>query len=106
MTDSTQDKQQRRRAIRRRVVFLTIVAAVVTNVVMRIRGYAIPGRSPVRCSQGHLFETMWVEGASFTSLRLGPTTRFMRCPVGRHWAIVHPVKPADLTDEDRAALAA
>jgi hypothetical protein len=35
---------------------------------------------------------------------LGPLTRFQRCPVGHHWAIVHPVKEKDLTDEDRRAV--
>lgn len=80
------------------------VGVALLNLGMRRRGYAIPGRTPVRCARGHLFATVWVEGGSLKAVRLGPTTRFQRCPVGRHWSIVHPVKPVDLTDEERAQL--
>jgi hypothetical protein len=85
------------------IVILAVVgiSVVVLNVVMRRRGYSIPGKTVVRCSKGHLFTTTWIEGGSLKSVRLGPTTRYMRCPVGKHWAIVHPVKDADLTDEER-----
>jgi len=31
----------------------------------------------------------------------GPLTRFQRCPVGKHWTTVKPVKDSDLTDDDR-----
>ena len=87
-------------------IVAVVVAAVVvvTNVVVRRMGYDIPGRPAVRCSKGHLFRTRWVEGGSLKAVRLGPFTRFQRCPVGRHWAIVHPVKENDLTDDDRQAL--
>lgn len=71
---------------------------------MRHKGYAIPGRAAVRCSKGHLFRTTWIEGGSLKAIRLGPVRRFQRCPVGRHWALVRPVKERDLTDEDRRAL--
>lgn len=87
------------------IVAIVVIAVVIgLNVVVRRMGYAIPGRPVVRCSQGHLFRTTWVEGGSLKAVRLGPLTRFQRCPVGRHWAVVRPVKDDDLTDEDRRAV--
>jgi hypothetical protein len=88
------------------VVLVVVGIAVVTlNVVMRRKGYSVGGKTPVRCSKGHLFVTTWIEGGSLKAVRLGPTTRFQHCPVGKHWAIIHPVKDADLTEEDRRVLA-
>lgn len=88
------------------VVVLIVLGIVVVfvNLGMRARGYSIPGRTAVRCSRGHVFRTTWIEGASLKAVRLGPTTRYQHCPVGRHWAIVHPVKDEDLTDEERRQL--
>lgn len=86
------------------VLIVIAVVVVALNVTMRRRGYAIPGRAAVRCKSGHLFRTTWIEGGSLKAVRLGPTTRYMRCPVGPHWSIVHPVKEADLTDAERAGL--
>jgi len=85
------------------IVVLVVVAITVVaiNVVVRRKGYSIPGRTVVRCSKGHLFETTWVEGGSLKAVRLGPLKRYQRCPVGKHWAIVRPVKEDDLTDEER-----
>jgi len=77
------------------------VSVVVVNVIVRRRGYAIPGKTVVRCARSHLFTTTWVEGGSLRAVRLGPLTRYQRCPVGRHWAVVHPVNDEDLTDEQR-----
>lgn len=57
-------------------------------------------RTIVRCRRGHLFTTTWIPGASVKSLRLGPW-RVQRCPVGRHWSIVTPVKTAKLSDAER-----
>jgi hypothetical protein len=87
------------------VLAVVAVVVVVTNVAVRRRGYSIPGKTVVRCSKGHLFTTTWVEGGSLKAVRLGPLTRYQRCPVGRHWAIVHPVKNEDLTDAERQAAA-
>jgi hypothetical protein len=86
------------------VIILLVVAAsfVVANVAVRRKGYSIPGKTIVRCSKGHLFTTTWVEGGSLKAVRLGPLTRYQRCPVGKHWAIVHPVKNEDLADEQRS----
>jgi len=86
------------------VLVVVAVVIVVLNLALRRRGYSIPGKTAVRCSKGHLFTTTWVEGGSLKAVRLGTTTRYQRCPVGKHWAIVHPVKDAELTAEDRSAL--
>jgi hypothetical protein len=67
---------------------------------MWVRGYPIGGNLIVRCRQGHLFRTLWIPGASFKALRLG-WYRVQRCPVGKHWSIVTPVREADLSPRDR-----
>ena len=88
------------------ILVVTGISVVIVNAVVRRRGYSIPGKTIVRCSRGHSFSTTWIEGGSLKAVRLGPLTRFQRCPVGRHWAIVHPVKDEDLTDEERLLAAA
>ncbi|HTT87926.1 MAG TPA: hypothetical protein VMF65_00115 [Acidimicrobiales bacterium] len=69
------------------VVIAAIVVAI--NVVLRRKGYNIPGRTVVRRSKGHLFRTTWVEGGSLKAERLGPLTRYQRCPAGK----ARPAKP-------------
>ncbi|HMK98392.1 MAG TPA: hypothetical protein VK425_12645 [Acidimicrobiales bacterium] len=88
------------------VVLAVAVLVVLLNFVVRRMGYSIPGRTIVRCRKGHLFRTTWIEGGSLKAVRLGPLTRYQYCPKGRHWAIVHPVKDEDLSDEERRSLAA
>lgn len=46
--------------------------------------------TPVRCSAGHLFTTIWVPLGSLKAVRLG-WKRYQYCPVGRHWAMVTPL---------------
>jgi hypothetical protein len=70
------------------------------NLIARRRGYSIPGETTVRCSRGHLFITTWVLGGPLRSIRLGPLSRYQRCPVGDHWAIVHPVRDEDLSEQE------
>jgi hypothetical protein len=43
--------------------------------------------TPVRCSAGHLFTTIWVPLVSVKAARLWGT-RYQYCPVGHHWAAV------------------
>ena len=83
------------------VLLVVAISVAVANIVARRKGYPIPGKTTVRCSRGHLFTTTWVAGTSFLAVRLGLLTRYQRCPVGKHWAVVHPVKEEELTDEDR-----
>jgi len=54
----------------------------------------------VQCRKGHLFRTVWVPLVSFKAVRLG-RLRFQYCPVGKHWTLVAPVDPAQLTEEQR-----
>ena len=68
---------------------------------MKLRGYPIGGKLVVRCRRGHLFTTLWFPGVSFKALRLG-WWRYQRCPVGRHWSLITPVRPSELSDSERA----
>jgi len=77
------------------------VAAIGTagTVVARRLGYNIGGNVVVRCQKGHLFTTLWLPMASLKAVRLG-WYRFQRCPVGNHWSLVHPVREADLGEDE------
>jgi hypothetical protein len=83
---------------RRRLIVLGVVLA--ETIVMRLHGYPVGGNVIVRCRRGHLFTTMWLPGVSLKSIRLG-WWRVQRCPVGRHWSIVTPVRESDLTEDER-----
>ena len=97
-----------RSAARRRRVAVRVAAVVAFyvagTVVARRLGYRLGGHTLVRCRAGHVFTTIWIPGASVKSLRLG-WFRFQRCPVGGHWALVHPVREDDLTDAERETAA-
>jgi hypothetical protein len=69
-------------------------------VLMKLRGYPVGGNLIVRCRQGHLFTTSWIPGVSIKALRLG-WWRVQRCPVGRHWSIVVPVRDSEISDDER-----
>ncbi len=69
---------------------------------MRARGYRMGRDVVVRCRQGHLYTTIWLPGGSLKSIRFG-LWRLQRCPVGRHWSIVTPVREADLTEPELRA---
>jgi hypothetical protein len=58
------------------------------------------GNVAVRCRRGHVFTTIWIPGASLKSVRLG-WWRIQRCPVGKHWSIVSPVKESDMSLRER-----
>lgn len=89
--------------MRRRIAIVAVVLVVVEAVVVvRRRGHLLGLRTVVRCRDGHLFTTLWLPGASVTSLRLG-WWRYQRCPVGHHWSLVTPVQESALTDEERQA---
>jgi hypothetical protein len=93
----------RLRSRRKLALFAGAVTLAVEALAVTRLGYAPAGDVVVRCREGHLFTTIWVPGASLKSVRLG-WWRLQRCPVGRHWSLVTPVKRTDLTpDEQRAA---
>jgi len=78
-----------------------LVAAVVAEAAaMKLRGYPIGGNLVVRCRKGHLFTTLWIPGVSVKAVRLG-LWRVQHCPVGRHWSLVTPVRPSELSESDR-----
>ena len=79
---------------------LIVVLVLGINITARRYGYNVGGDVVVQCRRGDLFTTIWIAGASFTSVRLG-WVRIQRCPVGRHWSLVTLIKEADLTDEQR-----
>jgi hypothetical protein len=97
---TTESGKPGRKPSKRAVVGAVVGVHVIGTLIARRRGYNMGGNVIVRCRQGHLFTTIWVPGASIKSLRLG-WARFQHCPVGKHWTLVTPVKPADLTEEQR-----
>ncbi len=85
-------------------LIVVVVLLIASTIVGRRRGYNFGGRTIVRCRQGHVFTTVWVPGASLTSIRLG-WARFQHCPVGDHWSLVTPVRDDELTPDERAMAA-
>lgn len=86
--------------MRRRRRTLLVASFVAEPLAMWLRGYPIGGRLVVRCRQGHLFTTLWIPGVSIKSARF-LWWRVQRCPVGRHWTVVTPVKPSELSIRER-----
>jgi hypothetical protein len=80
------------------IVLLVLFAG---TLVARRRGYTIGGHVVVRCRRGHLSTTLWIPGINLKGLDFG-LARWQRCPVGRHWSLVTPVKESDLTEDERA----
>jgi hypothetical protein len=85
---------------RRRGATIAAGAMLVETAGLWLRTGRIGGNVVVRCQQGHLFTTLWIPGASVKSLRL-LAWRFQRCPVGKHWSLVTPVKESTLTKAQR-----
>jgi hypothetical protein len=91
-----------RRRLRQAIPVLAAVTVLVGGtVIARRRGYLIGRNLIVRCRQGHLFTTIWLPGVSLKSIRLG-WARIQRCPVGKHWSLVTPVRESDLSAEEVA----
>jgi hypothetical protein len=85
---------------RRRRALIFLASILVEPILMKLRGYPIGGNLVVRCRRGHLFTTLWIPGVSVKALRLG-WRRVQRCPVGKHWSIVTPVRESDLSALER-----
>lgn len=88
----------RRRVVTPVVVTIGVIAG--GTVVARLLGYKLGGNVIVRCRQGHVFTTLWIPGVKLKSLDL-VVARVQRCPVGKHWSLVVPVRDADLTEGER-----
>jgi hypothetical protein len=91
---------EKRSGRRRRAAVLGFAAFVIETAAVWRRAGRVGGNVVVRCRSGHLFTTIWIPGVSVKSARLGPW-RLQRCPVGRHWSIVSPVKESKLTPWQR-----
>jgi hypothetical protein len=87
---------ERRGGRRHRAAVVGLIAFVVEAVTVWSRAGRLGGNVVVRCRDGHVYTTIWIPGVSVKSARLGPW-RVQRCPVGRHWSIVTPVRTSDLT---------
>ena len=87
---------------RRGLRSVLVIAGVITGVTLIARrlGYNLGGNTVVRCRQGHLFTTIWIPGVKLKELDL-VVARVQRCPVGKHWSLVVPVRDVDLTEEER-----
>lgn len=96
MTDGRSKPSKRRKAI----AMAGGMTALEALFLRRRSGTLLGLRTIVRCHRGHLFTTTWIPGASLKALRLGPW-RVQRCPVGKHWSLVRPVKVAKLSDEEQ-----
>jgi hypothetical protein len=81
---------------------LAVAAMGAGTLVARRTGYDIGLHTTVRCREGHLFTTIWIPGVKLKAIDLG-VVRYQRCPVGKNWTFVVPVKPGSLTDAERAA---
>jgi hypothetical protein len=81
---------------------IVIAAGVATGgtLIARRLGYNLGTNTIVRCRQGHVFTTIWIPGIKLKEIDL-VIARIQRCPVGRHWSLVVPVRPETLTAEDR-----
>jgi|ERR1700735_3740844 hypothetical protein len=81
------------------LLFIIVLLGAGTLAARRL-GYKVGGNTIVRCREGHLFTTLWIPGVKLKGLDFG-VARLQRCPVGRHWTVVVPVRDQDLSEEDR-----
>jgi len=91
---------KKRQTSRRRRSLIIVAGILLESVAMKLRGYRVGGNLVVRCRRGHLFTTIWLPGASLKAIRLG-WWRLQRCPVGKHWSVVTPVKESELSEDER-----
>jgi hypothetical protein len=87
-----------RRVITPIVVTVGVIAG--GTAVARLLGYKLGTNVVVRCRQGHVFSTIWIPGVKVKALDL-VVARVQRCPVGKHWSLVVPVREKDLTEGER-----
>jgi hypothetical protein len=90
----------RQRPRRRRAPVVALAFTVAEAVALWLRTGRFGGNVAVRCRSGHVFTTIWLPGVSLKSIRLG-WWRIQRCPVGRHWALVSPVRESELSLRER-----
>jgi hypothetical protein len=86
--------------VRKRAGRIAVAAMLFEAAGLWLRTGRVGGNVVVRCRAGHLFTTIWIPPASVKSVRLG-AWRVQHCPVGRHWSLVTPVNPAELSEGER-----
>jgi hypothetical protein len=87
-----------RRAIKPVLIAVGVIAGA--TLIGRRLGYNLGPNTVVRCRKGHLFTTIWIPGVNLKEVDL-IVARIQRCPVGKYWSLVVPVKEKDLTEEER-----
>ena len=83
-----------------RTVLIAVGVVVGGTLIARRLGYDLGVNTIVRCRQGHLFTTVWIPGIKLKELDL-VVARVQRCPVGKHWSLVVPVREQNLTETER-----
>jgi hypothetical protein len=83
-----------------RALVLTVLVAAGGMVIARLLGYRLGFNTFVRCRRGHIFTTTWFPGIKLKAIDLG-IARLQRCPIGKHWSLVTPVRESALSDDDR-----
>jgi hypothetical protein len=56
----------------------------------------------VRCSQGHLYRSVWIPGGSLKAVRWFKG-RLQWCPIGRHWSWTRRVDASQISPNELAA---
>jgi hypothetical protein len=102
MTSSKSSGKRKRQLIIAGAVATTYVAGTLAA---RRMGYRFGRDVVVKCHAGHVFSTIWIPAVSVKAVRLG-LWRVQWCPVGKHVALVYPVRDVDLTQETRDLAAA
>lgn len=87
-------------SLRNRALIFAAVVIGGGTIAGRLLGYNLGVNTIVRCRQGHLFTTIWIPGVKLTSLDLG-VARIQRCPVGKHWTLITPVRNSALTEAEK-----
>jgi hypothetical protein len=82
-----------------RTILIAVGVAAGGTLIARRLGYNLGTNTVVRCRQGHLFATIWIPGIKLKELDL-VVARVQRCPVGKHWSLVVPVRAKDLTEAE------
>jgi hypothetical protein len=92
----------RKRRVTKRGAALAVGGSAAFMLGARALGYRLGLHAIVRCREGHLFSTIWIPGVNLKALDL-VVARVQRCPVGRHWTLVRPVRLAELSAAEREA---
>ncbi len=82
------------------IVVAAFLAFIVGAVIAHRKGFKSEGEVVARCSQGHLFTTVWVGNFNWRRVDVG-FAKIQRCPVDGHLTVVRPVEMSSLTPEEK-----